>query len=318
MRTAKRKARILLVSMVSLVMAVVLLGVSGCALRSKLGGAGDFPLKVTDNAGREVTLDRRPVRLVSLAPSNTEILFALGAGPKVVGVDSFSDYPEEAKNLTKVGSFSKPDVEAIVALKPDLVLGTNMNIKGIDQFEKVGLKVLILDPRTFEGVYDNLTLLGKVLGTEKQAQKVVDTMRSKLGRVSAALSKVKPEDRVPVYYEVYSDPLMSVGPGTFIHQVITLAGGRNLFADATVDYPVVGSETVVARDPHVILYPDFHGNRSLTIDKVKARPGWDKIQAVAKARVYSVDANIVSRPGPRLADAVETMAKLLYPDLFGK
>lgn len=316
MRTTRGAVQVWRVSLVVVVILGLALGATGCAF--KLGARGWAPLTVTDDAGRQVTFDHRPARIVSLAPSNTEILFAVGAGSKVVGVDTYSNYPAEAKTLAKIGSLAKPNIEAIVALKPDLVLATSLHTKLLDQFEKLNLKVLVLSPRTIEEVYANLALVGQVTGTEQKAKAVVDNMKTRLAKVAEVLKTVRPEDRVAVYYEVYSDPLMSVGPGTFIHQVITLAGGRNLFADAKTDYPVVGSETVVARNPSVIVYPDFHGDQALTTDKVKARPGWDRLQAVAKGRVFGIDADIISRPGPRLADAVEAIAKILYPDKFGK
>lgn len=312
-RGAVQVRRLSLLAMV--ILALVIAG-SGCGL--KIGARSSGPLTVTDDAGRQVTFDHRPARIVSLAPSNTEILFAVGAGPKVVGVDTYSDYPADAKSLPKVGGFSNPNIEAIVALKPDLILATGEHSKLLDQFEKVNLRVLILSPRTIEDVYANLVLVGRVAGSEQKAKAVVEEMKARLAKIAEGLKMIKPEDRVAVYYEVYSDPLMSVGPGTFIHQVITLAGGRNIFADAKTDYPVVDSETIVARNPAVIVYPDFHGSQALTADKVRSRPGWGKIQAVNKGQVFSINADTISRPGPRLVDAVETLAKMFYPDKFGK
>ncbi len=316
MRRGGRAVRIGL----AILVAAVFLGLA-FALAShahRMGSEEHDPLTAVDDAGRSVAFDDQPGRVVSLAPSNTELLFAIGAGSKVVGVDACSDYPAEARDVAKVGDYALPNMEAIIALKPDLVLADRQHADLVKQMEELGLKVLILDPHTIEGVYADITLVGRITGMEKQAATVVDDMRARLDKVEETLKAIDPTRRVTVYYEVYSDPLMSVGPGTFAHEVITLAGGRNIFGDAKTGYPEISPEAVITSNPSVIVYPDFHGPEALTPAKLKARPGWDRIEAVVTGRVFGLDADIISRPGPRLADAVEAMAAILYPEEFGR
>lgn len=308
--------------LVAVVLALAL-AVSACMQRpgdgqGKAPSPGAFPLTVTDDAGRQVTVSRQPERLISMAPGNTEILFALGLGPRVVGVDKYSDYPADAAKIEQIGSFSKPNVEKVASLKPDLVIGTGMQKQAIEQLEKLNIPVLVLTPRNVDDVLKNIELVGRLTGTEQKAKEVVTDIKGRIDRVTAALSDIPSDKRLRVYYEVYSDPIMTVGPGTLIHQLIELAGGGNIAADADTDYPKFSVEAVVQRNPEIIVFPEFHGTGVLTVDQVKARPGWENIAAVTAGRIYPIDADIISRPGPRIADAVESLARIFYPDRFTK
>ncbi|MCG0278280.1 MAG: cobalamin-binding protein [Thermanaeromonas sp.] len=280
-------------------------------------GSG-YPLTVTDGMGREVTLKARPERLVSLSPGNTEILFALGLGGKVVGVDDYSDYPPEAVDIPKIGGFSNPNVEKIVALKPDLVLATNMHEEAVRRLEEIGIPVAVVSPKTVEGILDSIEWIGKLTGASEDASRLVADLRERLEKVKAVVEKIPLDKRPWVYYEVYSDPLMTAGPQTFIGQLIELAGGRNIAYDAQTDYPEFSAETVIERNPDVIIFPQWHGSESLTVERLKSRSGWQEIKAVKNNRVFGVDANIVSRPGPRVVDALELLAEIIHPELFGE
>lgn len=313
----------------ALIVTLLVTGVAGCSgsVTQKPAGkpaekagetkpAVDAPVTVTDGAGRQVEVKETPKRVISLAPSNTEIVFALGAGNLLVGVDEYSDYPEEAKRITRVGGFANPNIELIVSLKPDLILADDMHRKILDQLAKAGCPVIMLSASSIADVENNIRLAGKVLRRNAEAESVVSQIESRLSKVKDRVKAVPEDKRVKVFYEVYSDPIMTVGPKTLIHQLILAAGGRNVAEDAATDYPRYSPEAVVKKNPDVIVFPLFHGSESLTVEKVKARPGWSAISAVARNRVYPIDANIISRPGPRIADAVETLAKLFYPDLF--
>ena len=278
----------------------------------------DFPITLTDGLGREVTLSAKPQRIVSLAPSNTEILFAVGAGDQVVGVTKFDNYPPEAQTREQIGGFSAKtiSVEKIVALKPDLVLSVGkIQQPVIDALEKTEIPVFALAPKTFEDVYANILAVGQLTGNEAQAAQLVAQMKERVAAVQAKIADVPQDQRPTVFWETWDEPLMTAGPSTFIGQMITLAGGKNIFSDVQDQYPQVSAEEVVSRNPAVILGPDSHG-KAMTPEKIKARPGWSNIQAVKDGRIYLIDGDIASHPGPRLVDGLEMIAQALYPDKF--
>jgi iron complex transport system substrate-binding protein len=277
-----------------------------------------FPMILTDDLGREVTISALPQRIVSLVPSNTEILFAVGAGKQVVGVTEYCDYPPEAQTREKIGGFSAKtiSVEKIVALEPDLVFSAGeIQQSVIEALEQAEIPVFALDSEGLEGVYNDIQTVGRLTGHEGEAAKVVAEMQARVAAVTEKSQRIPEDKRPAVFYEVWHEPLMTAGPTTFIGELIELAGGKNIFADVSEEYPQVSAETVVQRDPDVILGPDSHGEE-LTVEKIKARPGWEDISAVQKGRIYLVNGDIVSRSGPRLADALEIIARTLHPDLF--
>ena len=302
--------------LIALVLAVSAGCIRGQKAEVSAPPASQFPVTVTDDSGRSVSVHAEPKRIISLAPSCTEVLFALGLGSRVVGVDKFSNYPPEVANTEKVGGFSDPSLEKIASLKPDLLLGTSMHKKFLPQFEALGVPVLLLEPRNPDGVLADIKLVGRVAGAQEAAEKVASQIASRIERVKSKVETVPKDQRPWVYYEVYSEPIMSVGPGTLIYQLIELAGGRSISYDAQTDYPEFSAEVVIQRNPDVIIFPSFHGSESLTVDKLKSRPGWARIRAVREGHVYPVDADIISRPGPRIADAVEELAHLILPQQF--
>ncbi|NLG50666.1 MAG: cobalamin-binding protein [Chloroflexi bacterium] len=280
--------------------------------------AGDFPLTITDSMNRTVTLEQVPERVISLAPSITEILFAVGAGEQVVGVTSFCNYPEEATTRQVVGGFdpSTISVEQIVALEPDLVfVEDHLQQPVIDALDQVGIPVMAVAARTVPGVYENIVLVGQVTGHVTEAEQVATSMRERIDAVAARVESIPVEQRPTVFWEMWDEPLMTTGPETFTSQIIELAGGVNLFADVTENYPQVSMEEVVQRNPAAIMASDSMGEK-LTVEQISQRPGWAEIDAVRDERIYLLNGDISSRAGPRLADAVEAAARALYPDLF--
>ena len=275
-------------------------------------------LTFTDGLGREVKLDGPAQRLVSLAPSNTEILFAIGAGSQVVGRDEFSDYPAEAAAIESVGgSFGEYSVEAIVALEPDLVLAAEINTPElVKQLEDVGLTVYYLkNPVTLEEMYTNLEIVGQLTG--HKVSKLVDSLKERVQAVDdkVALASARPT----VFYEIDASDASkpyTYGPGTFGDLLITRAGGNNLATLAGIvdPYPQVSLEQIVATDPTMIILGDSMWG--VTPESVQARAGWESIDAVKRDQIFAFDDNLVSRPGPRLVDGLEQLAKLLHPDLF--
>ncbi|MDP2948867.1 MAG: ABC transporter substrate-binding protein [Chloroflexota bacterium] len=277
-----------------------------------------FPMTMTDSLGRKSTIATAPRRIVSLAPSNTEVLFAVGAGDLVVGVTKFCNYPAEARAREQVGGFSAKtiSVEKVVSLKPDLVFSAGkIQQPVIEALEQAGIPVVSLDANSFNEVYANIELVGRVTGRQQEAARVVGEMKERVAQVQKKAAGVPKEKRLAVFYEVWDEPLMTAGPGTFIGQMIDLAGGVSVFSDVTESWPQVSAEEVVKRNPAVILGPDTHGDK-LTPEKVAQRSGWSRIGAVSSGRIYLLNGDIISRAGPRLADGLEAVAKALYPELF--
>ena len=273
-------------------------------------------LTFTDGLGRTITLETTPQRIVSLAPSNTEILFAVGAGSQVVGRDEFSDYPAEAASIESIGgSFGEYNAEAILALEPDLVLAAEINPPElVQQLEDLGLTVYYLgNPTTLEEMYTNLETVAGLTGHD--VTELVDSLKA---RVAAVDEKIAPlSSRIPVFYEIdATDPTKpwTYGPGTFGDLLIARAGGYNIGSIASDPYPQISIEQVVAANPSIIILGDSMWG--VTPESVKERPGWETLPAVASGSIYPFDDNLVSRPGPRLVDALEQLAKLLRPELF--
>ena len=272
-------------------------------------------LTFTDGLGREVTLTAPAQRVVSLAPSNTEILFAVGAGDQVVGRDEFSDYPAEALNIDSVGgSMGEYSAEAIVALEPDLVLAAEINTPElVSQLEGLGLTVYYLsNPTTLEEMYTNLEIVGDLTGHD--ATELVDSLKARVAVVDEKIAPIS--SRPSVFYEIdASDPTKpwTYGPGTFGTLLIERAGGYNIASELD-GYPQISLEEIVAADPALIILGDSMWG--VTPESVATRPGWENLSAVKNGNVLPFDDNLVSRPGPRLVDGLEALAKLLRPELF--
>lgn len=274
-------------------------------------------LTFTDGLGRQVTLQGPAQHIVSLAPSNTEILYAIGAGSQVVGRDTLSDFPEEAKNVADIGStFDALNTEQIVSLKPDLVLAAEVNTpEQVKQLEDLGLTVYYLkNPLTLEEMYGNLELVARLTGHEQEAATLVDSLKKRVAAVDEKIASIS--SRPNVFYELdATDPAKpyTAGKGTFITQLIDRAGARNIAADLD-GYPQLSLEQVVAADPAFIILGDARYGTSP--ESIAQRPGWENLTAVKNGQVVPFNDDLVSRPGPRLVDALEELAKLFRPELF--
>jgi len=290
------------------------LALAACAPAAEPASTG---MTFTDGLGRSITLPASAQKVVSMAPSNTEILFAIGAGPQVVGRDEFSDYPEEAKSLPSVGgSMGQYSYEQVAALKSDLVLAGGINTpEQVKALEDLGINVFYLgNPSTLEEMYANLEFVAQLTGRETEAAALVESLEARVKAVDDKLAGVT--DKPVVFYEIdASDPNKpyTTGPGTFIDLLIARAGGQNL-PGLTDAYPQVSLEQIVLVDPAVILLGDaLYGT---TPEIVAARAGWSEISAVKENRVLPFDDNLVSRPGPRLVDGLEALAQAIHPELY--
>ena len=277
-------------------------------------------IDLTDGLGRAVTLAHPAQRVVSMAPSNTEILYAIGAAPQTVGRDEFSDFPAAAKSLPSVGgSMGIYSTEQITALKPDLVLAAEINTpEQVKALTDLGLTVYYLsNPKTLEDLYKNIETVAALTGRDTEAAALVASLKARVAAVDARIAPLSA--RPTVFYEIdASDPAKpySAGPGTFVDLLIARAGGANLVSLAGIKdaYPQISLEQVVKTDPAIILLGD--AAYGTTPASVAQRPGWGGIAAVLNKQVFAFDDNLVSRPGPRLVDGLEALAKIFHPEAF--
>jgi iron complex transport system substrate-binding protein len=277
-----------------------------------------YPLSLTDDAQRTVTLATRPVRIVSLAPSNTEIVCAVGACDTLVGVTDFDDYPAQVKDVPKVVVQAVPDVEKIVAARPDLVLaaGNQQTPQAvIDRLIELDIPVLVLYPPNLDGVVADITLMGRAVGREAAAESLVQQMRD---RVDAVRTAVAGANQPRVFYEVsvYQGVIYTAGKDSFLASLIETAGGEPITGNAT---GVIQIEDLVAADPQLILLGDAAYDPTVTPDSVAARAGWDGMTAVREGAIKPMpDDPIITRPGPRIVDGLEALARAVHPELFGR
>jgi iron complex transport system substrate-binding protein len=266
-------------------------------------------ISLTDDLGRKVTLPRIPERIVSLAPSITETLFAIGAGGQVAGVTDYCTYPGEAHTKPRVGGMINPSIEAIVGLHPDLIiLSMEGNVR--DDFRKLtglGIPVFVTNPRTLHQIYQSITTLGTLTGREQEAARLVDTMQNRERHVVAPMrQRIEPT----VLLIVSLQPLMVAGSGTFLSELMTLAGGRNLAASSPSTYPQFSREAVVDGNPDVLIVLSDAGGQGT--DVITQYPEWRDLKAVRNGRVFRVDPDILSRPGPRATEGLELLARLFH------
>lgn len=268
-----------------------------------------YPLTLTDDLGRKVTLQAEPKRVVSVLPSTTETLCALSLCERLVGVDDYSDFPASVTKLPKVGGLYNPNVEAMVALKPDLVVVSKYG-KLADSLAAAGITVLAINPETYEEVFSKTLVLGKVMNREAQAKQLVIQMRRDIARIEIL---TKNAVRKPTaYYEVDPTPY-TVGPNSFIGVLLGKAGAVNIIPASLGDFPKISPELVVQQNPQLILGVD--------LATARARPGWAGIAAVKSGRVTAIAPgspldNLLTRPGPRLPLALAALAKIVHPELF--
>jgi iron complex transport system substrate-binding protein len=275
-----------------------------------------FPLSITDDNGITSTFAASPRRVVSLSPGLTEITFALGAGARLVAVDTYSDYPPEAMSVQpRLNSYPSPSIETIVGLKPDVVLSLADPDEAMAQLRGQGVPVIKLFPRDFDATVGAISTLGRLFAASDAADAITTDMLARRDAVVAAVADA-PRPRVLEELDASSpDKPFVAGPDGFYGQLIDLAGGDNVFGDLPGDVGQVGAEIIVARDPQVIILTDADlPFNPQTPEMVAARPGWATITAVQNGAIYPVSGSLVSTPGPRLIDGLEALAALLHPD----
>jgi iron complex transport system substrate-binding protein len=266
----------------------------------------------TDGLGRRVTVNTPPQRIVSLAPNLTEMLFALGLDDRIVGVTSYCDFPPAARAKEKVGDTIRPDLEKLITLHSDLVLvSTASQLENLTRrLDQLSIPVYVTDPRTVRAVIATLRAIGEVTGATEPAARLSAEMERRINEVEA---RVRPLPRPRILYALQTEPLITIGHRTFINDLITLAGGSSISDSESADYPQFSRETVVARAPEVIVAPLLHGTNASSEQVL--RRAFAETPAVRAGRIALVDPDLINRPGPRIIDGLEEMARALHPEL---
>jgi ABC-type Fe3+-hydroxamate transport system substrate-binding protein len=285
-----------------------------CANRSpSSANAGADAREVTDGAGRRVRVPRRPERIISLAPNLTEIIYAVGAGPRLVGNTTFCDYPEEARHVPKVGDTLHPSIERIIALRPQLILvSTASQLESFTrQLDEQNIAVYITDPHDLEGVFQSIQAIGELVDERERAGSLVSALRSRATSIEERVGNRKP---LSVFYQLSAEPLYTAGRDSFITDLVRRAGGVSVTADVPGAWPRYSDEAALAARPEAVIMA--------TGDSMGAQANAEvagplmRSPAVLNKRVYKINGDYLSRPGPRLVDGLEQMARALHPEAF--
>jgi iron complex transport system substrate-binding protein len=277
---------------------------------------GSLPLfaeTFTDEMGRSIELDSPPKRIISLAPHITEIVFDLGLGDKLVGVTQYSDYPEAAKKIDRVGSYVRLNIEKIISLEPDLVISTagGNPREVVERLATLGLKVYVIHPKKMEDIYSNISSIAAITGRKEAGEKLAKGMKK---RVDTIVNKVKGLVRPKVFLQLGASPLLTASENTFIDDLLKKAGGSNIASAEPARYPVYSMEEVINQGPDIIITMLMGSERD-----VAAKEYWEKwsiIPAVKNGRLFNIDPSLVNRPSPRLAEGLEIVARKLHPEAF--
>ena len=296
---------------VGILLSAMFIGMSGIAL------ANEFPLTITDDLNREVTILKQPKRIISLSPANTEILFALGLGEKVVGITNVCNYPSQIKEKEKIGDYDNPNLEKIIELEPDLILASHGNpTELINQLEELSYAIMYLNPKDINHIISSITTVGKITGNDKEAAKLTKEMEERIEAVLSETSSLVENNRPRVLYVVWYKPLWTAGSGTFIDELIQKAGGINIAGDIA-GWPQMSLETVIEKNPQVIII-GYSQDQPGLIQAVRNESTLDETDAFKNSQIHTIDTDIVSRTGPRIVNALEEMAKIIHPEMFGE
>jgi len=270
------------------------------------------PRTFVDDLDRKLYLAKPPKRIVSLAPSITEILFAIGLDEEIVGVTDFCNYPPAALTKPKV-AYSQPNLEALVALEPQLVLAPPSFLRAdlLAKLEQLKIPTFVLESKTVEGIFGHIQLLGRMVGRASAANEYAAAMRK---QVADLTKRVEGRPRPTLLYVLNSEPLITVGPGSFIHHLIELAGGRNAAERANAPYPRLTMEEVLTQNPDILLFPvgEYEGIPQAEQDRWKR---WDSLRAVQEGKLFQVPSDLLNRPGPRVLEGLRHLVMLLHPDV---
>lgn len=278
-----------------------------------MASPGAFAATFMDQSGRSVDVPDNPRRIVALAPSVVEIMFSLEEEDRLVAATQYSNHPEAARSLPRIGSYARPDVERVASFRPDLCIAIQDGNPRyvIDKIEALGIPVYSVNPRSLSGIMETIAGMGEILGVREKASSIIADMNERIDRVRAKVAVARTRPRV--FFQIDASPLVSAGTETFIHELIVTAGGENV-ATGPVPYPRYSWEEILAFSPDIAIITSMAGG--LTAEKLmSAWQRWPRIPAVSKGRIHVVDADLFDRPTPRLLDGLETLAGIIHPEL---
>jgi len=291
-----------------LLMVALLLPATACTTEA-------LPRTFVDDLGRTVNIEKVPEKIISLAPSHTEILFALGLGDKVIGVTRYCNYPEEAKEKEEIGGFATPDLEKIIDLKPDLILAFGSLQKSlVTELEDKGQTVFWLYPHTVTGILESFERIGEITGKVAAAEQLRNRTEERIRLVQENVEDIPEREKVTVFRVMGLDPLGTIGGDAFQTDVFRLAGGRNIFGNTKKDYFQLDLQTLITLDPDIIVICDEDEEEAKA--RIKSQEGWGDLDAVKTDRIVVISCDLICRPSPRIAQTIETLAEKFYPERF--
>ena len=302
--------RFLIISIIGIFIILSLLTsmVAGCQQQFSPG-------TFTDDLGREVSIEKVPQRIISLAPSNTEILFALGLGDRVVGVTRYCNYPEEAKQKEQIGGFADPDPEKIIALKPDLILASGtLQESLVIELEERGQTVFWLYPHTVKDILESFVRIGEITGSSATAQQLKERIEERIKTVEERVKDIPEQERPTVFRVMGLDPPATIGGESFQTDEYWIAGGKNIFADTDKNYFQLDLETLLKLDPDIIVICGEDEEEAKA--RVKNQEGWGDLTAVKADRIVVISCDLICRPSPRIGQTIEQLAREFHPERF--
>ena len=302
--------RFLIISIIGIfiILSLLISMVAGCQQQFSPG-------TFTDDLGREVSIEKVPQRIISLAPSNTEILFALGLGDRVVGVTRYCNYPEEAKQKEQIGGFADQDPEKIIALKPDLILASGTLQKSlVIELEERGQTVFWLYPHTVKDILESFVRIGEITGSSATAQQLKERIEERIKNVEERVKDIPEQERPTVFRVMGLDPPGTIGGESFQTDEFWIAGGKNIFADTDKNYFQLDLETLTKLDPDIIVICGEDEEEAKA--RIKSQEGWGDLTAVKADRIVVISCDLICRPSPRIGQTIEQLAREFHPERF--
>jgi len=269
-----------------------------------------YPFKFTDDSGKEIVLEKAPDKVASGSPSITEIIFAIKANDNLVGVTQFCNFPEEAMKIDITGDYNGPSIEKLIEFGANVYITDHIADDVRKTLEDAKITVIVLASKNYEDVFSKILLMRQIFDKNKEADSTLISMKN---REAALLNAIKDLKSKRVFYEVWHDPLMTSGPGSFIDEMIKMLGSENIASDAASAYAEFSVETLIERNPEVYITAN---DGMKTVEDIKARTGYDQIDAIKNDRIYFLDSDIISRPGPRIVEGLEILAEAIYSEVF--
>ncbi len=300
--------KLLLATAIAVALILLAATVAGCQPEFQPG-------TFTDDAGRQVTIDRAPERIVSHVPPITETIFALGLGDRLVAVSDYCDYPEEAKEKPSIGNYYNPSIENIVAMEPDLVL-TDGHSDSIKPLDDLGITFIVIDPTNIDEIFESIELLGRATGEQSAAEALIKEMRDGFAKTTDKVAGATPRRVIYLIDATEINNPWTAGPGSFPDYLITMAGGSNVAARAGTAWAQLSIEEIIDADPEYIILPGSHGTAFTPREALEENAAWRETTAVKEGNIFIVEGDLVEGFGPRIVQGLEELARIIHPELF--